>query len=790
MKNTFIMRFNNKKNGVWLVSAIVVMLLTLSVVSGMDFLLKGEITADYLITGLVASVLAASIVGGLTIYFLQLLTRSHHDNDNLNAIIKAFPIPIALNNDSHQILMLNPEFTRMFGYTLEDTPTLEDWWVKAYPDSDYRQWVADTWSAHLQDMNSSGTAFEPFEVEIFCKNGKTKSVMTTATPLGNPSEGVHLVVLYDISERKEIENELWLTKSIIDKSKTAFYRISPQGVVQFVNDYACQSLGYTREELIGMRPWDFDPDFPAEALPDVWERLKNKEIVHIESRHRRKDGSTFDVEVTCHYNSFNGEEFSFTLVKDITERKRIETALRQKEGYQRALIDNFPFEVWLKDTESRFLAVNQVFASTFGENSSEQLVGKNDFDIAPSGLAEAYRADDRAVMAARQKKVIEEEIGDEGEWVETFKAPVIDYTGELLGTVGFARDISERKRIELELRIAATAFESQEGMFITNANNIIIRVNSAFTRITGYTAEDAVGMTPRLLSSGYHQADFYAEMWNSINNNCTWAGEIWNKRKNGDVILEYITITAVTDNQRLVTNYVATLTDVSNYKKNELRRLADEISLRDILVLEVHHRIKNNLQGVTGVLRNFVTKYPEFGVQINEAIGQVESIAIIHGLQGRVALSKVRVCELTSEIAANNGVLWQVPIVVDIPNDWIPCRIAETEAVPLALVLNELIANAIKHGDHAKGVNITLRHEPLPHMIQVTISNSGRLPPGFDFPKHTLARTGLQLVASLLPKKAVKLSFEQCGDIVSARLELTTPIITLEQKKWKSYDGA
>lgn len=145
MKNIFTLRFKNKKNRIWPVSAIVLFLLTLSIVLGLDFLLKEEITADYLITGLVVSVLVVFIVGGLTFYFLKLLTRLHRDNDNLNTIIKTLPIPIALNNDSHQILMLNPEFTRVFGYTLEDIPTLDDWWTKAYHDSDYRQWVADTW---------------------------------------------------------------------------------------------------------------------------------------------------------------------------------------------------------------------------------------------------------------------------------------------------------------------------------------------------------------------------------------------------------------------------------------------------------------------------------------------------------------------------------------------------------------------------------------------------------------------------------------------------------------------
>ncbi len=256
------------------------------------------------------------------------------------------------------------------------------------------------------------------------------------------------------SDREQIENELWLMKAAIDKSKGAFFRLSSKGVVQYVNDYACESLGYTREELVGMHPWEFDPDFPPEAWGPMWEGLKSNGDVHIETRHRRKDGTLFPVEITGHYISHDGAEFSFTFVQDISERKRADMALRQKERYQRALLDNFPFEVWLKDTESRFLAVNQVFARTFGAKNAEELVGKSDYDIATRGLAEAYRADDRDVLATRQKKTVEEEIEDQGvrKWVETFKAPVVDENGELLGTVGFARDITARKDAEKHVR--------------------------------------------------------------------------------------------------------------------------------------------------------------------------------------------------------------------------------------------------------------------------------------------------------------------------------------------------
>lgn len=344
----------------------------------------------------------------------------------------------------------------------------------------------------------------------------------------------------------------------------------------------------------------------------------------------------------------------------------------------------------------------------------------------------------------------------------------------------------ERRRIESEQRIAATVFESQVGMFITDAKVVILRVNRAFTDITGYTAEEVVGQTPRLLSSGRHDEAFYAAMWGSIRRTGAWHGEIWNHRKSGEEYPEFLTITAVVDNHGLLTNYVATLTDSTKYKQREQQRLAEESAHRDALVREVHHRIKNNLQGVTGILRNFAALHPEFNDPITTAVSQVQSIAVFYGLQGRVAQTKVRLCELISAIAINNEALWQTPIAVDIPPHWVPSRITETEAVPLALVLNELISNAVKHGDRAKGVSITLRHEPLPDMVQVTISNLGQLPLGFDFPRSPATGAGMQLIASLLPRKSATLSWKQQDDNVIVQLELAPPIITLEQEEMET----
>lgn len=144
-------------------------------------------------------------------------------------------------------------------------------------------------------------------------------------------------------------------------------------------------------------------------------------------------------------------------------------------------------------------------------------------------------------------------------------------------------DITRRKQVESELKIAANVFESQEGMLVTDANNIILRVNSAFTKITGYTADDAIGQTPRILSSDRQSKEFYVAMWEIINREGYWEGEIWNRSKSGKIYLEHLTITTIKDNNGALTNYVATLTDITESNRlnteliDERQRLASII---------------------------------------------------------------------------------------------------------------------------------------------------------------------------------------------------------------------
>lgn len=265
---------------------------------------------------------------------------------------------------------------------------------------------------------------------------------------------------------------------------------------------------------------------------------------------------------------YYGRIWHFT---DVTEARRAQKALLQKQYYQRALLDNFPFLVWLKDKNCRYLAANRVFTEQLGI-SVDQVIGKTDFDIFPIDLAQRYQVDDRAVMDSKQHMHVEEKMQLNGEcrWVETHKSPLLDDQNQVLGSVGFARDISQRKETEEALKLSALVFEnSSEAMLVTDADNKILNVNAAFTHMTGYTAEDVLGKDPKMLSAGEHDPAFYQAMWQSINATGTWHGELKNRRKSGEVYIEETFINTIYDDDKQPQRRVALFSDITQRKQTE-----------------------------------------------------------------------------------------------------------------------------------------------------------------------------------------------------------------------------
>jgi PAS domain S-box-containing protein len=359
----------------------------------------------------------------------------------------------------------------------------------------------------------------------------------------------------------------------------------------------------------------------------------------------------------------------------------------------------------------------------------------------------------------------------------------MDYAHAMGGPhfIVLSRDITARKAAEQDLRVAAIAFESREGMLVAGADHAILRVNQAFTQITGYPAPEVVGRSARMLRCAQHGEDFYGAVWETVNATGQWQGETWIRCKDGALLAIWGTLTAVCDEQQRVTHYVRTLVDSTQRQRDEQRRLAREVQLREVLVREVHHRIKNNLQGVNGVLRQFAEQHPETASPINQAISQVQSIAAIHGLQGRSLAGELLLPELVRAVAAGVQGLWHIPITVSIGPEVANCGLAQAEAVPMALVLNELLSNAVKHGGCFGAVLLQLqragRHEAA--VVHLRIVNGV----GSDYPDAAGAlppigtACGLELVAALLPPAGARLHQQVRGRQFFSELELEPPAV-------------
>jgi len=264
------------------------------------------------------------------------------------------------------------------------------------------------------------------------------------------------------------------------------------------------------------------------------------------------------------------------LAQLVIERNRSTMQIAESLSILKATLESTGEAILAVDLHNNWLLYNQKFidlwqipnevaAAKIGakDGSIELLYGPDqikDTEAFSNKVIELY-----ATPEAHSFDIIEFK---DGKIVERYSIPKL-INNKVVGRVWSFRDVSEQKRAEAELRIAATAFESQEGMFITDADQVILKVNKAFTRITGYSPEEAIGQTGALLNSGRHNAHFYQALQHSLQQDGCWEGEIWHKRKNGEIYPEWLIITAVSDANSKISNYVGAFTDITKDKESE-----------------------------------------------------------------------------------------------------------------------------------------------------------------------------------------------------------------------------
>lgn len=251
-------------------------------------------------------------------------------------------------------------------------------------------------------------------------------------------------------------------------------------------------------------------------------------------------------------------------------------AHRKSEHRSNLILDSVSNGVWGLDTQGNTIFVNVAASKMLGYSTSELMNKPMHATVHHSYPDGSPYPRDACPMYATFRDGIVRTVANEVLWrkdgssfpVEYSSTPIYDEE-ELVGSVVVFQDITERKAAEELQRIAAAAFETHEAIMITDANANLIRVNKAFEEITGYFQEEVVGKNPRILSSGRQDKIFYTGMWERLLSQGSWTGEIWDKRKNGEIYPKWLTITAIKDGNGKTTGYVATFSDITLRKKAE-----------------------------------------------------------------------------------------------------------------------------------------------------------------------------------------------------------------------------
>jgi diguanylate cyclase (GGDEF)-like protein/PAS domain S-box-containing protein len=426
----------------------------------------------------------------------------------------------------------------------------------------------------------------------------------------------------DAMERARDENLVTLSKKIVLLQETK--EKSAAGILMFAPIYENTPINTLEQRRAALSGWIDSPFVIADLLNNIIDNpnvalqiydgtsLKPENLLFSSSDVFLTRSSKFSLQKqvvfngstwTLHFERFQKFDDSnvfivailgvmisflllFVLIFNLKKKLYAYELANQLTAQLKATLDAIPdlmFEVGLDGYYYNWHAphMGQLFISP------EDFIGKKVLDVLPpeAALIVMSALEEANETGFSNGKRINLIVPDGQSWFELSVAKKTRHINDTQSKfIVLSRDITKRKQHEIELSIAAKVFESQEGVIITDSNRIMIKVNKSFTEITGYSEQEAIGQNPRILSSGRQDKCFYDNMWRSIHETGFWKGEIWNRRKNGEIYPEWLTVTVIKNQENVITHYVATLSDITARKlaENEIKQLAFYDPLTDL----------------------------------------------------------------------------------------------------------------------------------------------------------------------------------------------------------------
>ncbi|OOY53789.1 hypothetical protein BOV97_00790 [Solemya velum gill symbiont] len=478
--------------------------------------------------------------------------------------------------------MFSRRWNEILGYAENEfTPTGAAVFKAIHPDD-----VRYVKKGVLEHVRKGGESPYKREFRMQTRDGDWKWVIARGKVLERDTHGspVRMIgTLTDITERKQSEIDLLSSKrllqSIIDRAPIRVFWKDRESRFLGCNILFAKDAGFTHpDQLIGKTDDEMGWKEQAELYraDDIKVIETGEAKLDFEEPQTTPDGRQIWLRTSKVplLNPTTEEIIGVLgLYEDITKRKQAENELRLSKAQLSEAQRIAKTGSWTLDLSNNHLDWSDEVYRLFE-------IDKTQFNSSYEAFLDAVHPDDREMVnqayldSLNSHKPYEMThrilVGDGHiKYVHETCETLFDKDGKALLSRGTVQDITERKQAEDQMRIAAVAFESQQGIMVTDAVGIILQVNSAFMEMSGYTADEIIGNTPKMFQSGRHGPAFYEEMWQTINSDGFWQGEIWDRRKNGEVYPKLLSISAVTDTDGKISHYVGSHADITEKKSAE-----------------------------------------------------------------------------------------------------------------------------------------------------------------------------------------------------------------------------
>ncbi|MGZ4957864.1 MAG: PAS domain S-box protein [Methylomonas sp.] len=495
----------------------------------------------------------------------ELLQKSE---EHFRSTFEAAPIGVTNSALDGRLLEVNQGLIDFLGYTRDELLEMTTMQLSA---PEFQQQDAD-WTKKALDGE---IAEFNYEKQYICKNGMRVWghlwVKLIRNAQGLPDHFIRVVE--DIERRKQAEAANAMLLQAIEQSPVSVVVTDLEANIEYVNDAFVRNSGYSRGEAIGKNPRIMQSGKTfRETYDNLWATLTSGQVWEGELVNKRKNGEEYiESALIAPVRQSDGSITHFLGIKeDITERIRIQQALKRESEKNRVLLQNASDGIHILDHAGNVIEISEAFCNMLGYQRQE-LMGAHVSQWEAMFTADEIKETLDRQFAAHTRSQFETYHRRKDGTV--FPVEISSFTIELEGNkVHFcsSRDITKRKAAEKKVHLAASVFShAREGIMITQPDGSIIDVNEAFSLITGYSRSEVLGRNPRILKSGRQDERFYAELWESLGGKGQWYGEVWNRRKNGEVYAQLLTISAVFDNKGSVSHYVALFSDITTSKEHQ-----------------------------------------------------------------------------------------------------------------------------------------------------------------------------------------------------------------------------